>query len=724
MSDERKNLEQRTAMTDIERLRHSASHVLATAILKIWPEAQFAAGPPVENGFYYDVDLAHRISPDDFEKIEAEMKKEIKANHPFERVEVSRDEALKMGKNGRLAALSDRDQPSKYKLDIIENIPPDEKISLYRSGDFIDLCAGPHVMRTGNIGAFKLTSVASAYYKGDEKNPQLQRVYGTAFKTKKELDDYFAMLEEAKKRDHRKLGRELELFVLDDDVGPGLPLWLPRGAAIIDELEKLARENEFAAGYQRVRSPHIARERLYEKSGHLPYYAESMFPPMTLEAEGDWNRVLQRFDKMMHDLDHLVWFMMKLVGRFPDAKNIPPNERPTPEMANELLNSLARQFQQFAKSKNASALAQLETPGRSTELQAAVDKLYDDPALAELLNNYSKIRLWVTLFRASEQQPDRYYLKAMNCPHHHKLFAAIPRSYRDLPLRLAEHGTCYRYEQSGELFGLMRVRSMQMNDAHIYCTPEQFEAEFNAVNEMYLKYFKLFGIEKYLMRFSTHDPSKLGQKFVDEPELWKQTEVMTRRVLKDSGINYVEVANEAAFYGPKIDVQAWSAIGREFSIATNQVDFAQPRRFNLVYKDRDNTEKTPLCIHRAPLGTHERFIGFLIEHYAGNFPLWLSPEQVRILTIGDDAKLIDYSMSILNELRSHQVRAEIDKSTDQINGKIQRAEQMKVHTMFVIGKRDMEADAISVRVHGKGNLGAKPRREAIAKVLGDIRDRH
>ncbi len=711
-------------MTDIERLRHSASHVLATAILKIWPEAQFAAGPPVENGFYYDVDLAHRISPDDFEKIEAEMKKEIKANHPFERVEVSRDEALKMGKNGRLAALSDRDQPSKYKLDIIENIPPDEKISLYRSGDFIDLCAGPHVMRTGNIGAFKLTSVASAYYKGDEKNPQLQRVYGTAFKTKKELDDYFAMLEEAKKRDHRKLGRELELFVLDDDVGPGLPLWLPRGAAIIDELEKLARENEFAAGYQRVRSPHIARERLYEKSGHLPYYAESMFPPMTLEAEGDWNRVLQRFDKMMHDLDHLVWFMMKLVGRFPDAKNIPPNERPTPEMANELLNSLARQFQQFAKSKNASALAQLETPGRSTELQAAVDKLYDDPALAELLNNYSKIRLWVTLFRASEQQPDRYYLKAMNCPHHHKLFAAIPRSYRDLPLRLAEHGTCYRYEQSGELFGLMRVRSMQMNDAHIYCTPEQFEAEFNAVNEMYLKYFKLFGIEKYLMRFSTHDPSKLGQKFVDEPELWKQTEVMTRRVLKDSGINYVEVANEAAFYGPKIDVQAWSAIGREFSIATNQVDFAQPRRFNLVYKDRDNTEKTPLCIHRAPLGTHERFIGFLIEHYAGNFPLWLSPEQVRILTIGDDAKLIDYSMSILNELRSHQVRAEIDKSTDQINGKIQRAEQMKVHTMFVIGKRDMEADAISVRVHGKGNLGAKPRREAIAKVLGDIRDRH
>jgi threonyl-tRNA synthetase len=616
----------RAQMTDIERLRHSASHVLATAILKIWPEAQFAAGPPVENGFYYDVELPHRISPDDFEKIEAEMKKEIKANHPFERMEVARDEALELGKKGRLAALSDRDFPSQYKVDIIENIPPDEKISLYRNGDFIDLCAGPHVMRTGNIGAFKLTNVASAYYKGDEKNPQLQRVYGIAFKTKKELDDYFAMLEEAKKRDHRKLGKELEIFVLDDDVGPGLPMWLPRGAAIIDELEKLARETEFAAGYQRVRTPHIARESLYKKSGHLPYYAESMFPPM--ELSGD----------------------VESLNR--DSLNRPDSD--------------------------------------------------------------------VTIH---ESRITKYYLKAMNCPHHHKLFAAIPRSYRDLPLRLAEYGTCYRYEQSGELFGLMRVRSMQMNDAHLYMTPEQFEAEFNAVNEMYLKYFKLFGIDKYLMRFSTHDPTKLGQKFVDEPELWKKTEEMTRRVLKDSGINYVEVPNEAAFYGPKIDVQAWSVIGREFSIATNQVDFAQPRRFDLRYKDRDNTEKIPLCIHRAPLGTHERFIGFLIEHYAGNFPLWLSPEQVRILTIGDEGPLLDYSRSILNELRAHEVRAEIDKSSDKINGKIQRAEQMKVHTMFVIGKRDLEADAISVRVHGKGNLGAKPHAEAIAEILRSIKDR-
>src|SRR5437763_4663484 len=603
-------------MTDIERLRHSAAHVLATAILKIWPEAQFAAGPPVENGFYYDLELDHRISPEDFEKIEAEMKKEIKANHVFERIVLPRDEALAMAQRGVLGALGERSAPSKFKLDIIQNIPEGEEISLYRNGEFTDLCAGPHVMRTGNVGAFKLTHVASAYYKGDEKNPQLQRIYGSAFKNKTQLDEYFAMLEEAKKRDHRKLGKELELFTFDDDVGPGLPLWLPRGAAIIDELEKLARETEFAAGYQRVRSTNLARESLYIKSGHLPYYAESMFPPMTV-----------------HESDE----------RKPEA--------------------------------------------------------------------------------GEEDNSTRYYLKAMNCPHHHKMFAALPRSYRDLPLRLAEYGTCHRYEQSGELFGLMRVRSLQMNDAHLYMTPEQFEAEFNAVNEMYLNYFRLFGIDRYVMRFSTHDPSKLGQKFVDEPDIWKQTEEMTRNVLKRSGINFVEVPNEAAFYGPKIDVQVWSVIGREFTIATNQVDFAQPRRFNLRYKDRDNTEKVPLCIHRAPLGTHERFVGFLIEHYAGNFPLWLNPEQVRILPIGDEPELLEYSRAIHSELRANYVRAEIDESTDKINGKIQRAEQMKVHTMLVIGKRDMEADAVSVRVHGKGNLGAKPRAEAIADILTAIRER-
>jgi len=320
-------------------------------------------------------------------------------------------------------------------------------------------------------------------------------------------------------------------------------------------------------------------------------------------------------------------------------------------------------------------------------------------------------------------EPESYYLKAMNCPHHHRIFAAEPRSYRDLPLRLAEYGACYRYEQSGELFGLMRVRTLNMNDAHIYCTEEQFAQEFNAVNDMYLKYFKIFGIEKYQMRFSTHSTDGLGKKYVNEPALWLKTEEMVRKVLIESKINYVEVANEAAFYGPKIDVQVWSVIGREFTLATNQVDFAVPKRFNLVYRDKDNTDKTPLCIHRAPLGTHERFIGFLIEHYAGNFPLWLAPEQVRVLTIGEDAPLVACAKAIIAELRAKQVRAEGDFGSDKINGKIQRAEEAKVHTMLVIGPRDLEAGNVSVRVHGKGNLGAKPKAEVVAGIFDAIGER-
>src|SRR5207253_3932692 len=417
VNENRKTLDQRVQMTDIERLRHSASHVLATAILKIWPEAQFAAGPPVENGFYYDVDLPHRISPEDFEKIEAEMKKEIKANHSFERMEISRNEALDLGKKGRLAALSDREQPSKYKIDIIENIPEGETISLYRNGDFIDLCAGPHVMRTGNIGAFKLTSVASAYYKGDEKNPQLQRVYGTAFKTKKELDDYFAMLEEAKKRDHRKLGRELELFVFDDDVGPGLPMFLPRGAVIADELEKLAKETEFAAGYQRVRTPHIARESMYKKSGHLPYYADSMFPPMELKED------------VREDIHWLE--------------------------ARQEREVQARRFKEKLKRK----LGMVDKDDSALEAfigeQFNQDKVLLDLLDDDLKDQLQRLEVFAGLdafFMSLGGKANRYYLKAMNCPHHHKLFAAIPRSYRDLPLRLAEYGTDYRYEKSGELF--------------------------------------------------------------------------------------------------------------------------------------------------------------------------------------------------------------------------------------------------------------------------------
>ncbi|MEK0450735.1 MAG: threonine--tRNA ligase [Verrucomicrobiota bacterium] len=688
MSDERKTLEQRNQMTDLERLRHSAAHVLATAILRIWPEAQFAAGPPVEQGFYYDVELSHRITPEDFARIEEEMKKEIKANNVFERTVVSRAEALALAESGRLGGLSERPgNASKFKIGNLADIPEGEEISLFKNGDFLDLCAGPHVMRTGNIGAFKLTHVASAYYKGDEKNPQLQRIYGTAFKNKTQMEEYFTMVEEAKKRDHRKLGKELELFTFDEDVGPGLPLWLPNGTVLIEELEKLAKETEFAAGYDRVRTPHLARENMYLTSGHLPYYAESMFPAMELDEFKAKRAELTERRAQLHGMI-IAGAKSLMVGTTIVRIH---------GVTSPIVGGAPKLEQVFELTDKGRAPEQLEA--------MVLDYKRTDEELMRL------------------DEPDRYYLKAMNCPHHHKIFGAVPRSYRDLPLRLAEYGTCYRYEQSGELMGLMRVRSMQMNDAHIYCTEEQFEEEFRAVNEMYLKYFRIFGFEKYQMRFSTHDPAKLGQKFVDEPELWKKTEDMVRNVLIKSGINYVEVPNEAAFYGPKIDVQVWSAIGKEFTIATNQVDFAVPARFKLQYRTRDNAFETPLCIHRAPLGTHERFIGFLIEHYAGNFPLWLAPEQVSVITIGTDEPLVAYGKAIVAELRANGVRAQGDFGTDKMQGKIQQAEQRKVHTMLVLGNRDLEAGNVSVRLHGKGNVGAKKRDEAIADILSAIKER-
>ena len=649
---ERKTLDDRAQMTELERIRHSAAHVLATAILRLWPDAQFASGPHVENGFYYDVELSHRITPEDFPAIEAEMKKEVKANHSFVKLVVTREQALKDAQNGRLAALGERPgTPSKFKIGNLQDIPEGEPILYYQNGDFLDLCAGPHVMRTGNIGAFKLTTVASAYYKGNEKNPQLQRIYGTAFKNKTALDEYFKMIEEARKRDHRKIGTEMGLFAIDAEyVGLGMPLWLPKGAAMCEELEKLAKETEFQAGYVRVKTPHLAREKMYKTSGHLPYYADSMFPPI------------------------------------------------------ELLEPADRE--------------------KKTELQAKVDELKKTaPAKADAAASQESDAKIAVIMEQINSLGERYYLKAMNCPHHHRIFAAEPRSYRDLPLRLAEYGTCYRYEQSGELIGLMRVRAMNMNDAHIYCTEDQFAQEFNSVNEMYLKYFKIFGIEKYQMRFSTHSTEGLGKKYVNEPELWKKTEDMVRQVLINAKINYVEVPNEAAFYGPKIDVQVWSVIGREFTLATNQVDFAVPKRFGLTYRDKDNTEKTPLCIHRAPLGTHERFIGFLIEHYAGNFPLWLAPEQVRVLTLNDDAALLDYARPIVNELRANMVRVEADFSANPVKAKIADAEKARVHTMLVIGGRDVEAGQVSVRLHTGGPQGAKPKAEVVANLLAAIKER-
>jgi threonyl-tRNA synthetase len=569
---------------------HSSAHILAEAVEATFPGVKFWVGPAIDKGFYYDMDLGGKsISEEELLSLEKKMAELARKNNVFIRKEISKADAIAYFE----------EKGDEYKLDLLAGLP-DGEITFYTQGEFTDLCRGPHIPQTGLVKAIKLTSIAGAYWKGDEKNKQLTRIYGVSFPSQKELDEHIQMLEEAKKRDHRKLGKELGIFTFDDDVGPGLPLWMPNGTIVIEELEKLAKETEQAAGYKRVVTPHIAKESMYLTSGHLPYYQDSMYPPMELEGV-------------------------------------------------------------------------------------------------------------------------KYYLKAMNCPHHHKIFSAESRSYKDLPLRLAEYGTCYRYEQSGELFGLMRVRCLHMNDAHIYCAKEDFAREFRAVNDMYIKYFKIFGVDKYVMRLSLHDPAKLGQKYINEPELWQETEAMVREVLIESNIPFVEVQDEGAFYGPKIDVQIWSAIGREFTLATNQVDFAQGRRFNLQYTNKDNHAETPLIIHRAPLGTHERFIGFLLEHYAGKFPLWLSPIQVKVLPISD--KFNEYAQSVNQQLLNAGIRSELDDRAEKIGKKIRDTELMKVPYMLIIGEKEQTENAVSVRRQGKGDAGMSSLSEILTNLTTEIRDR-
>ena len=573
-----------------EILLHSTAHLLAQAVKELYPQAKIAIGPALEDRFYYDIDVDVVINEEELEKIEQKMKELSKQNFQVERVEFSRNEALnkfqEMGED--------------YKVEIISEIDEEDIISAYQQGDFIDLCRGPHVPATGKIKHFKLLTCAGAYWRGDEKNKMLQRIYGTSWFSKEDLNDFLHRMEEAKKRDHRKLGREMEIYTFDEEIGPGLPLWLPNGTVIVEELENLAKETENKAGYSRVRTPHLTKGDLYEKSGHLEHYKDSMYPAM--------------------DVDGIS-----------------------------------------------------------------------------------------------------YYVKPMNCPHHHKIFSAVPKSYRDMPVRLAEYGTCYRYEKSGQLFGLMRVRSMQMNDAHIYCTEDQFKEEFLKVCQMYLYYFDIFGIEKYKMRLSLHDKNNLGEKYVNEPELWLKTEQLVREALTEGEINFEEIQDEAAFYGPKIDVQVWSAIGREFTLATNQVDFAIPKRFGLVYVDENNEEQTPLCIHRAPLGTHERFIGFLLEHFGGDFPLWLAPKQVVILPISD--KYLDYAKSIENQLLNNNIRVYIDSRSEKVGAKIRDAELKKIPVMLIAGEKEESEGTASVRRRHKGDLGAKSVKDLIPELAEEINKR-
>ncbi|MEX2540371.1 MAG: threonine--tRNA ligase [Trueperaceae bacterium] len=585
----------------IRLARHTLAHVMAQAVAEFFVAQGFdrasvkmGIGPVVENGFYYDFDLPRSLTPDDLAEIEERMRKIVDADLELRRFELPRAEALERY----------RRQGDPYKVELIEDLPADAPLSFYEQGGeqgFTDLCRGPHLPRTGAIPRhFKLMSLAGAYWRGDEKRPMLQRVYGVAFGSAEELEHHLWQLEEAKKRDHRKLGAELELFTLDEDVGPGLPLWLPRGTVMADEIENLAKEMEWKAGYQRVRTPHLAKDQLFRKSGHLEHYEEDMFPPMELDEV-------------------------------------------------------------------------------------------------------------------------RYFLKPMNCPFHHKIFATRPRSYRELPLRLAEYGTCYRYEDHGALMGLMRVRSLQMNDAHIYCSEEQFEDEFMRVIGMYLEYFELFGIDAYVMRLSLHSKEGLGKKYVDQPELWVKTEDMVRRALVNGDINFIEAEDEAAFYGPKIDVQITSAIGREFTLATNQVDFAQPARFNLEYVDDTGARRTPLCLHRAPLSTHERLIGFLIEHFAGDFPLWLAPEQVRIVPIADRHN--SGAREIEEQLRAVKLRPFVDDRSERMNAKVRDAELLKVPYTVIVGDQELEGGTVSYRSRKEPNRNGVDRGAFVEHLLAHARGR-
>ena len=570
---------------------HSSAHLMAEALEALYPNVKLGIGPPIEQGFYYDIDLGEgrTISQEDLATIEKKMAELAARNSPFERSEVSKKDAIQY--------FSDKADP--YKLELLQDLNNGE-ITFYKQGNFTDLCRGPHIPNTSYIKSVKLLNIAGAYWRGNEKNPMMTRLYGITFPKQAEMDAYLTMLEEAKRRDHRKIGKELSLFTFDDMVGQGLPLWLPNGGIVIEEMERLAKEDEDADGYHRVVTPHIAKEELYITSGHLPYYADSMYPPMEMDGT-------------------------------------------------------------------------------------------------------------------------KYYLRAMNCPHHHKVFDAEQKSYKDLPYRIAEYGTCYRYEDSGALFGIMRSRVLHMNDAHIYCTKEQFYEEFSKVNQLYQKNFELFGVTDYKMRLSLHEPSKLGQKYVNNPELWLETEDMVRKVLLDLGVKFEEVADEAAFYGPKIDVEMKSAIGRWFTMATNQVDFSSAEKFNLNFKNSSNEEERPLIIHRAPLGTHERYIGFLIEHFAGNFPTWLAPQQVAILPISD--KFLPYAHEVNAAMRQAGIRSKADDRNEKIGKKIRDAEMMKIPYMMIIGEKEMAENKVSVRIHGQGDKGMLALDEVVDKLKQEIKNR-
>ena len=627
-------------MSPLEEIRHSCSHVLATAVLRLFPDAKLDIGPPTDSGFYYDFDLEHKFTADDLVKIEEEMKKITKENQSFMRKEVSREEAAEIIKS--------RGQ-ERYKLGRLADIPAGEAISFYENGEFADLCAGTHVRYSSKLKAFKLLSIAGAYHRGDEKNKQLQRIYGTAFPSKEELAAYLEQMEQAKARDHRKIGKELKLFHIDEEVGQGLILWTPNGAIIRQELQDFIGGELRKQGYSQVFTPHIGKLELYKTSGHFPYYKESQFAPV-LENES-----------------------LAQVA----AEGCP---------CGEVFARLEAVSAQLAQKINSRTGRETITPDR---------------------------------IKPNEQLLNGFMLKPMNCPHHIKIFASQPHSYRDLPVRLAEFGTVYRWEQSGELSGMTRVRGFTQDDAHLFCTEDQVAAEIQGCLSLVKTVLTTLGMSDYRVRVGLRDPD--GKKFAGNPEQWDRAEAACRDAAQTLGVPFTEEPGEAAFYGPKIDFVVKDVIGREWQLGTVQVDYVLPVRFDLNYVGADNEKHRPVMIHRAPFGSMERFCGVLIEHFNGDFPVWLAPEQVRLLPISD--KVEDYSRDLYAKMKAAGCRVTLDDHSEKLGAKIRRAELDKVPYTLVIGQQEAEANSVSVRSRARGNEGVMTADDYIAKLLGEIATR-
>jgi threonyl-tRNA synthetase len=627
-------------MTPLEELRHSGSHVLASAILRLFPDAKLDIGPPTDTGFYYDIDLDHKLTADDLARIEAEMKKIADENQPFIRTEVSRGEAE--------AIVRARGQ-ERYKLGRLADIPEGERISFYQNGEFMDLCAGTHVRYTSKLKAFKLLSIAGAYHRGDEHNKQLQRIYGTAFPTKEELAQHLERLEQAKQRDHRKLGKDLKLFVIDDDVGQGLILWTPAGSVIRQELQTFISEELRKQGYQQVFTPHIGKLALYKTSGHFPYYKESQFTPI-IENES--------LAKILHEGCSCA--------------------------------------DMFARLDAVSGRFRTEINRRTGRDAIGEDRVKPDDLLL-----------------------DGFLLKPMNCPHHIKIFASQPRSYRDLPVRLAEFGTVYRWEQSGELNGMTRVRGFTQDDAHLFCMEEQVPAELLGCLSLVKTVLTTLGMADYRVRVGLRDPD--SNKYIGDPANWDKAEAACRSAAQTLGVSFAEEPGEAAFYGPKIDFVVRDVIGREWQLGTVQVDYNLPVRFDLSYVGADNQPHRPVMIHRAPFGSMERFCGVLIEHFGGDFPVWLAPEQVRLVPVSD--KAFDYGRSLLAQLKAAGARASLDEHSDKLGAKIRRAEIEKIPYTLVLGPKEAESQSVSVRSRARGDEGSAPFAAFLEKLATENRTR-